>query len=486
MNRARLALVLTTLPLATGCALLLDFDALQNGEASGGSPGTGSAGAAGTAGTAGAAGAASTCDPSCDDGDPCTRDTCDAEGACLHLSAGVAPDGMSEVVDVGAAVNVNLVANEVGFILAVAYDTTERRDAQLFTVERNGAVLTPGATLGALLGDDTVQLARGTRVALATLPAQPFTTGVFAAALTDASATVADVYAIQTDSSLNVVTRERVSTALVSRLPVTETAPGRGPIAWAIGGQVHGAWVGENARINLRTLGATANRPIDPGEAVTAIAPIGNTQQEPGVLWFSATPHAQFPGGSAATELFTCPTGAGLYYTASASATSVPGLWVSAWTRAVSATRYGSEIFAVACSGSTCSVVDEDVCDAQPSPVFNPSVAVTAIQGEPDVLYYFVLSPTSDGDTTTLSLAVLRLHLTDPAQSYALTPPAGITVTTAPTAGGPDWPVVAVAPPNKVAIAYATLNPTTGRREARFERFDFCEPTPDDLAGKRP
>jgi hypothetical protein len=81
----------------SGCVWLLDIDGLQGGQGAAGAAGTGgnagaggeagsageagsSAGAAGDAGAGGGVGTACTLSLACEDGDPCTKDTCTFEG----------------------------------------------------------------------------------------------------------------------------------------------------------------------------------------------------------------------------------------------------------------------------------------------------------------------------------------------------------------------------------------------------------------------
>jgi hypothetical protein len=75
---------LGSVPLLAACSFLLDFDGLQGGKKA---PDAGAGSGGADTGSGGQAGASGTCEAAaCDDGDPCTVDSCDATASdgCAH------------------------------------------------------------------------------------------------------------------------------------------------------------------------------------------------------------------------------------------------------------------------------------------------------------------------------------------------------------------------------------------------------------------
>src|SRR3990172_3354548 len=100
------AIALTTLPIAGSCVLFLDFDELT----------------AGSGGASFEAGSTTCAAPGdCNDGNPCTEDTCDtatSPGKCVYTPRAVVPDGLSRTLQVARAHRLSLASSGARYYLS--------------------------------------------------------------------------------------------------------------------------------------------------------------------------------------------------------------------------------------------------------------------------------------------------------------------------------------------------------------------------------
>lgn len=180
MSRCRLIALTLLAPLLPSCAFLLDFGKLEGGvENAGGGSGTGGSGgmtasdagiggassggggaggtsAGGEAGAGGSAGGGSggsdTCG-GCDDGDPCTDDTC-IDGECDFTAViGIRPDGFAEELAIDDVAGLTLVGGDDRFYLSpMGVYGGGQIDAKLFSIGEDDDVIEEGPSFTQLAG----------------------------------------------------------------------------------------------------------------------------------------------------------------------------------------------------------------------------------------------------------------------------------------------------------------------------------------------
>ncbi len=493
-------LMLATTVGTASCAVIRDFDELQTGgdetggdgsTEDGGAPGTTTAaGAAGTAGSGGTAGTGEpTCD--CDDDDPCTRDTCNAQGECIHRTNGAVPDGVSVTLEDGNVQAISLTANGRGFYAAVTMGDDTASLVRLYSLANDDTSLQDGPALSdsGVLGTDTLRAVPGAAVALLARTEAPLTVAAFAA-LTDApeSTAVVDgdpaqVWSVNLSERLEPL--DPISAyALPSGVNGDYVVGQRGPIAWVASGESHAAWIDVGGTLKLHTIGGITRTLGEAGLSPTVIAPLG-TSAEPGLLWFGATPeqaYAEFPGAvPPRTEINGCDS-QGLFIAADTAPLN-EGIWSVTWTRAAFSANgevlsLDSEGHTLLCAAGACGFTLD--CSGQPySGGYDGVIASTTRQSEPGVIYQATVSPAYLAAGT--ATAILQIHWAEIMQEgryLALITGGGRQITNAPLASAQ----VEFSAGSRVAVAWVQQNETSGQGEAHIERLRLCPPTATDIA----
>src|ERR1041385_3355318 len=265
-----------TLPLATACAFLIDFDELQRGNeitskdggsggkgsSAGGSAGTGGSDEAGATGGANAAGGAQSdastgdsgaCPAGCDDKDSCTVDTCTSAGACTHThTPGIVSDGLSVKALARTFHRVTLAAHKDQFYLSALKTTVTGKDVLLHSFGAKETTLGVGKNLTNLAAFNG--LAPVSAAGIAAGDADPVIKLYVAMGQTIGQP--AQVWQVTTDTSLAVLSA--VPAAADNNYAGSATTY---PIAWApSGSEVFAAWPGATAGVFLHH----ASNPTEP------------------------------------------------------------------------------------------------------------------------------------------------------------------------------------------------------------------------------
>jgi len=494
----------------SSCMFIRDFDELQSeGEdASAGSSGEGGSGAAGahpgtggSAGEAGGGGSTEDCESDCDDDDPCTNDVCDG-GVCRHYSAGAIADGLSATAPDADAQVLFLTGSPSGFYASVTSGNGADSAVALYSFDNEDSDLRVGPAVNdsRVLGGNALRAVPGARVALVAERETPYLVHVFAA-LTDASASslplegdLANVWQLTLDSDLEPL--EPAGVQRLSGLTPDYYVGQLGPIAWPSGNVYHSAWIGENrTAVYLRSKNTSLQRTLGDGSTpVAAIAPLGDVDSNPGVIWLSAgqpaRAYGQVVGLAGPSELSGCPDIAGDFYSTHSSEIR-SGLWVASFTRLVhdgnEVTGVNTELQVLGCAAESpsCSVlVDDGGLDCTTQPMNGAYDLVTAIltrANEPNIIYEAILLPqyTTNVDEVTAYLQVVRANLDGSGGNDALFVGYGHEVAT--VTGDPAlWsPAVAFSGDEHLAAAWIEAGPS-GAGEAHFERYRLCPFTDDD------
>ena len=492
------------------CMFIRDFDELQEGDedANAGSSGQGANGEAGapsagggSAGASGSAGATQDCDSDCDDDDPCTTDVCD-DGACRHYSAGAVADGLSATVPRADARTLFLTGNPNGFYASVTSGDGADTSVQLYFFDHDEADLRAGPAVNdaRVLGGNSLRAVPGARVALVAEREPPYLVQVFSA-LTDASASslplegdLANVWQITLDADLEPLAAPAVQR--LSGLTPDYYVGQLGPIAWLLGNVYHSAWIGENrTAVHLQSSNAATRRTLGDGSTpVASIAPLGDSDSNPGVVWLSAgepaRAYGQLVGLAGPSELPGCPNAEGDFYGTHSSEIR-SGLWVASFTRLE---RDGADVIGVntelqllACDASagSCGVLSGDGgvdCDEQPlGGVYDLVAAILTRANEPNIIYEAIVAPQyTDADAVSAYLQVVRASLDGSGDSRTLFDGFGHEIAAA--TGDPAlWsPAVAFSGDEHLAVGWIEAG-QSGAGEAHFERYRLCPLTDDDV-----
>lgn len=483
--RAAWLLPLCSAPLLASCIFLLDYDELKsgNGNVAPGGAGGETAGAAGES----VGGAGPTCGD-CNDGDPCTIDTCDALGdapTCRHQATeGLKLDGFQAVLSAEQHLRVALVGSGQLFYLSSLETNDDVAKLSLFQLAADGTELEP---LGTDLRLD------GTPISNIGLAVEELAAGQVA--LHGYVATEAKL----APDAVRVQHLERRDGKVTSNLVgVSYRAdnPTLFPQALAMGGKVVGAWIQADGTIAVHTVGAAKTEVLgDPMLPASTLSLLSTNRDEPAVL-FTAQAKANVPLGTfvatasgAPVQLPECQTGGGSYLSSSVIGTQVPGLWLA------NVTRVGSDYLTtgggtVACNANACITVPEDCTEHPPENALR-NVAGATVHFDADAagIVYSVLAvpqiaPKSDGSgvEARLSLALGRADFNaDPVEN---TPIGGDTNgfsvvarnDTDETRGfiGPDWPAVAILPGQRAAVAWIGPAASGIGTELHVERYKMC------------
>jgi hypothetical protein len=360
--------VLAPVALSAACSFLLDFDTLSSG---GGAPDAGSTGNAGTSGQAGSNGQAGAgnggCD--CDDGDPCTDDTCDAQGECQYASvARIVEDGFSQTVSGPSIYQSALVAGEDRFYVAVYGDLAGGQDIAFYDLPSEGAEWTvgPRALELADFGDDVPisapalvydSTANELTAYFATGPANPssfFNAGRVQRAVLGADLQGAVVAPVSADANYRYLNN--------TVGPAAAQVPGGEPfVAWP-GSPPPGAALtsGIYLQTGATALPTAATPQLWEPRDLRGVAPIyglgnGTELGKPGAVWLvqraagEVDTHLQLLDGLQQT--FTQCVNAGVQgITVATSRAHTDGFWYAAWTKR-RGPSYSTEALPIVCLG---------------------------------------------------------------------------------------------------------------------------------------
>lgn len=460
LTRAACALALL---LAPACSLLLDFDDLQEGEEK---PLSGDAGAS--------------CPETCDDRQPCTRDSCDRTSSpprCKYEPIrGVVDDGFSAEVQADSIHRVTITSAADAFYFTVFETTNGANELTLYRIRNASSEHEKLASFSGLLGMLKPRSAAGLVADTSDTSVGLVLHGFFA--LDD------DVYHIKFNGDFD--PRAAPLTTLATNT-YNSGDPRRYPVAGSIGGDIVGAWINKDGTI-------TAGIPDKPsialgaaGLAATQLALIGSLDT-PGVLWTGPAGVYSQLAGAQPSQLTDCEPRPGLYV----SAMSVPilsGFWLTSWTKAGVG---DGELFVtsqdrgIGCRTPLC--VADRRCGAnsmKPS-VRNPAAAAASRSGDASgTVFAASANPyVRAGDAGTpeagINLVVARIQFGDaPFEVEPVTDAIGtVELSTmpavAPAYAGPDWPAVSILPPDRLAVAW--IEPTQTGQVLKAKRMLICAP----------
>jgi len=350
LKLARRALVPLTLLSASGCSFLVDFNELQRGSpkaavdgGEGGTKGTGGSSSDGSAGDLDASSGGATtdggtkvdagdsgphCATDCDDSNPCTVDTCTSTGCTNTYTPGVVPDGLSVTLAAETFHRVTLTSYGNQFYLAAFKTQGLKTDVELHHFGKSEAQMSTAISLA-----DTAGIT-GSPVSVLDLAPTPALELVGYAAFGTALSKASQVYRIRFDASLKVLG------SLPAATDANYVGDGRmHPVTWALGGgDAWGAWPGNGSGVYIHsgTTTAAAGSPatLSTTSQVVALSPLG-AGSVPAALYVSDHPYVQAVGQTAPIPLGECDKSAGIYTSALSGLTSLSGVWIGGWSKAV-------------------------------------------------------------------------------------------------------------------------------------------------------
>jgi hypothetical protein len=493
----RVLLPLASAPLLASCMLLLDFDDLKSnaGEpaAAGGTPdagGNANANPEAGAGAPPAAGAGGSSCGDCDDGDPCTADSCDETGsapACVHeTTPHLALDGIDTVLHAEQHVRVSLAASANSFYLAALEVDKKVPEITLYRLASDGTELETLDKLSSLPLDGTVISNVGLAVdpTLGGLDLHGFV--AVKPALGDAQPKI-----------VHLVTRNgKTTTQLVAGSSYKADNPWVFPQALAIGNRVVGAWIQADGSVAVHELIGGTTTFGDPALPATTLALLSTSDDHPAVLFTAESNGAALgtyleTGGKSRTKVSECQTANGSYVSSSVIATQIPGVWLGNITKASDQylTKGGATLV---CAKNTC-VATTDTC--QPDDLANSvrDVAGATVHFDtdaPGIVYSVIaipqLAPKPDSPSEVvgkLSLAFGQADFSgnksgDATQLGDLLEIANMDTDASLGFAGPDWPAVGILPTEQVAVAWIQPNPGEGGSDLHVQRYKLCLPPP--------
>lgn len=481
---------------ATSCALLLDYSALQKGGTdAGSSAGTsaggasGAAGASTTGGTAGAAGS-SPCGV-CDDGNACTVDYCDTSSGTPTCKAnGMKLDGFEQRVTADKVHRVTIATGTNSFYLS-AYTTTatgaevtlyrvgtKTTDTALETIaqlSRVGTLAGRPASAAGIAVDTRSGLTLHTYVALReTLRAQ--------------------VHHLVFDGTYKMVADEPLPSSLPVGSPgYDDSVPARFPYTWQLGNTIDSTWINSDGAISLAqttTTGTTLSSmgSTDTTMKASGVLGIGTKSDVPVVVWTGPTSGlwTQVLGQppQTATE---CVPGIGAFLPGfDGTSAHLAGFWFTSWTKVTTATLATESRLALCDETATPACKLDTTCktgDAVQAGTRNSASDSMTRQGDtPGAFIIGVASPVIDAkkSQTSLLLYAARFDFGPvPFQSAVQTQVIGYAqpstmTSSAPNWLGPDLPAIALAPPDKLLVAW--IEPTATQQKLVIQRYQLCLP----------
>lgn len=472
-------------PLLASCMFLLDYDRLEGSPVGAGGAG-GEDSAIGGESAGGAAGAGPSCGD-CDDGDPCTIDTCLAlpgeEPACQHAATeGLKLDGFQTVLSAEQHLRVSLVGSGRLFYLSALEVNGDTPKVSLYRLADDGTELQPLPADLPLDGSPVSNIG----LAIEELAAGQVAVHGFVA-----------VKGRNSDAATRVVhleSRNEVLSSNVIGLSYRADNPTVFPQGLAIGKEIVGAWIQEDGTIAVHEVGAA--RTADLGDVTlpaTTLSLLSTEAQRPAVM-FTAQAEGEplgtwlEPAGGERTQLQECITEPGTYLSSSVIPTQLDGIWLANFTRA-GADYLTSGGGTLVCSGLTCTAVPED-CERDPTPNAIRNAAGATVHFDTDdagVIYSVVaipqLAPKPEGDGLLARLGLV-LGRADFSQSPVETEDVGTLEVAKNDASesngfaGPDWPAVAILPGRRAAVAWIAPNAEGNGTELHVERYKMCVGAP--------
>jgi hypothetical protein len=508
-------LIALALPALASCSFLLDFDELREGgprpaQAGAAGSGAGSAGKGGTAGMGGAAGkggqggsgggaeageggnageggeggASSDCPPECDDGDPCTEDGCTSTGACTHADiAGLVLDGIDARIPAGEHFRVTMTAARDAFFLSSYAKKEGTPDVTLYRLGAEDPTVTPIATLGSL---GIAEMGGGEPLSAAGLAVDPGFGLLHAfVALQNRVGTGARVWHVVLDGNLMPQLRTPVGPSYWAGSPYNH------PVALSLRGDVYSAWIAEDQTVALGGPGAPMLQTLAQNTPASTVALLGAAGGDPVVLYTTAGGGVYLESPSvAAMPIEECQTLPGEYLSSGATDTTIPGFWLTHWTKVGQATQTDEGYLTtdgrgLGCAASGCTL-DEISCSADSGSnlVRNQAILTGVRTGDPNGLVTLVQAMpflSVEGDEVAANLILLparvdfgRVPFQAPPEITPLGEPIRVSSrpATAPDFRGPDWPAMAFVPPHHLALSF--IEPAQAGDVLRIQRYRVC------------
>jgi hypothetical protein len=502
MRRTTWLLALGLVPVLAACSSQPDSKTQAStdaGSGNSGQAGADNAGAAGTvggeaseAGEAGAGGeaGATACDPSsCDDGDPCTLDSCDntAAGHCAHaFTAGLGLEKDFPPIAADTQYRVTLTAGSDAFYFSTFSRTGEQNEVEILRLGEDDDAYSSlkklssyPAFAGGLLS--AAGLAMDNSAALGE--------SLHALVAVQAAGGGAQVWQLTTGSDQALSAPQKVGDSYAS------ASVANYPVERALAGIVHGAWINADGSISVLSPGGGA--PAAFGSSSTpagTLALIGTDEDKPAVVFSGETKNIWLQTiGHDPVPVLECQSVEGGF--SSMSATPLPehdGTWLASWSKHAP-NVVTTESHLLLCSNGTCIPDTSTVCADSDSNNRRRNGASEGVhlQGDPPGQSYFVsvgpsLSDAGSGAATAFvvaSLTQLVSPLDEASTSTAIGPP--LTLASQPAVGpdfrGPDFPAVAILPGPVVKVAIAWVAPSrlgasSSPDELHLQRYRMCLP----------
>jgi hypothetical protein len=495
-----LLLAVGSVPIFAACSFLLDFNNLQGGRSAtadagpdGNTAGTGGTSDASSAGASnlGEGGASGACDAAaCDDGDPCTTDSCDATATdgCAHVftpGLGLEQDFTPILAD--SQVRVTMTAGSDAFYFSNLSVTGKLSEVELFRLGENDDAYTSLKKLS------TFATFTGAPVSAAGLAVD--TSGAIGETLhglvaVKDTAGDAQVWQIVADAKQQFGIPTKVGDSYDASLALNY------PVARALNGVVHGAWINADGTISVLSPGDSSPQKFGGGGPLTAgvLTLIGTDTYQPAVVYSGKTNGVYLEtAGSNRTAMPECQTAAGGYLSMSSTALAGHnGIWFADWTKYTSGTNgtLTNEAHLIVCTNGACLPDTTTKCKPGDENNLQRDVALESVHlpGDPAEQTYAisvvpVVTPDVDAGTTNASLVAFLARLNSPLDKTGTSTPIGTAltvasqVTTSDAFRGPDFPAVAVIPGQQVKVALAWIQPPatgTGSDELRVQRYRMC------------
>lgn len=497
--RARSLLALCIVPLLGACSFLLDFGDLQGGKKTSPDAGAGTggrsaeAGSGGRTASAGEGGAGGTaCDlAACDDSDPCTVDTCDATSndGCAHTpTPGLGLEKSFDPILADTLVRVTMTAGSDAFYFSNLAINGKTPDVELFRLGEDDDNYTSLKKLSAF-----AEFA-GSAVSVAGLAVD--TSGVIGetlhglVAVNDAQGVPA-VWQIVADAKHQFGIPTKVGDSYDSSFVLNY------PVARALNGAVHGAWINADGTISVLSPGNAPLQKFGVGApAAGTLSLFGTDTNQPAVVYSGKTNGVLLEtAGANRTAIPECQAAAGGYLTMSSlGLAGHNGVWFTSWTKYTSGTdgTLTNETHVVLCVKGSCTPDTTSECKAGDDNNLERNVAAESVHlpGDPAEQSYLIsavprLTQDADAGTAEASLTAFVAELQSPLDPAGTSTLLGAPLTvatqtaTADTFRGPDYPALAVIPGAQVKVALAWIQPASsgsGPDELHLQRYRLCLP----------
>ncbi len=496
-------------PLLGACSFLIDTDSLQGGTKATASGGTGaeagepdasngghagqaaSGGSSLDAGSGGEGGNVACAPADCDDGDPCTVDTCglDAGSGCAHaFSPGLGLEKDFAAILADTQYRVTAAAGSDAFYFSTFSQTSKKNEVEILRLGQNDDQYTSLKKLS------SYPALAGGPVSVAGLAVDN------SAALGESLHALVAVTALGGEPQVWELTSNAKHELGVPRKvgdSYSASSIFNYPVERALAGIVHGAWINADGTISVLSPGGGApaafGSPLSPASALTLV---GTDANKPAVVFAGQTSGVSVQtSGHAAVPIVECQNAKGGFLSMSATPlVGHNGVWFTVWTK-YAPDILTTESHALLCSNGTCIQDTSTPCKDSDSNNLQRNVATDSVhlQGDPPEQSYFVvvspgLSVDPGAGTATAaifaSLARLGSPLEQNSSSTNIGPP--LTVASqpalAPDFRGPDFPAVAILPAGStVKVAIAWIQPTargaaSTSDELHLQRYRMCLP----------